>query len=261
MRLKVININIWIGGILWEELLEFLKRENPDILLTQEIYNGDTRFQKKQFKSFSELQKELGFEYAAFAPTFEEDSDELSNDGKLLRVIQGNAVFSKFPLEEVATIFYDVPFGGRDPYDATQYHITPRNLQHVTTLIGTKKLHILNTQGIWGEHGGDTPRRLEMAEKILSEVGENAPLVLAGDFNVHEKTQTVDALREKLVSVFYGEMQSSFNIRRKDLVKSPGYASSVVDMFFVTKDIAVVAKEVSEVDVSDHKPLICEIEI
>lgn len=69
MRLKVININIWIGGILWAELLEFLKRENPDILLTQEIYNGDERFQKRQFKSFSELQKELGFEYAAFAPT------------------------------------------------------------------------------------------------------------------------------------------------------------------------------------------------
>lgn len=261
MKIKVLNLNIWIGGILWDEMMAFLKQEDPDILLTQEIYNGDDSFKKKQYRSFSELKQKLGFEYALFAPTFSEDSDELDETGKFKEVIQGNAVFSKLPISEVSTTFYDVSFGKRDPDDAAKYHVTPRSLQHVTVDINGKDLHVLNTQGIWGEHGGDTDRRLEMADHILEEAGTHEPLLLAGDLNIHEKTKTIDKLREKLVSVFYDDMITSFNLPRKDLVKGPGYSTSVVDMMFVSSEITVLNKKLPKVDVSDHMPLICEIEV
>lgn len=261
MKVKILNLNVWIGGILWENIVDFLKTEDPDILMVQEIYNGDSSFSKIQYRSFTQLKEILGYEYALFAATFIEESDQRDDSGKFKEVVQGNAVYSKFPLSEVSNTFYDVAFGKRDPDDASKYHVTPRYLQHVTANIENKNLHILNTQGIWGEHGNDTKRRLKMAEHILNEAGNNTPLVLAGDFNVNEKTKTVDKLRENFKSIFYDTMVSSFNLPRKDLEYGPGYATSVVDMMFVSKDLKVISKRVPEVDVSDHKPLVCEVEI
>ena len=261
MRIKIININIWIGGILWDELCDFLRKENPDIILMQEVFNGDKSFKKKQYRALSELQNSLDFPHAAFAPSFTEKTDELDALGKEKEVVQGNAVLSKFPLTEVATTFYDVPFGDRDPDDVTKYHVTPRNLQQVTAEVAGTQLHLFNTQGIWGEHGGDTPRRLEMAQSICEHVDDLQPVVLAGDLNVHEKTQTIDLIRENLVSVFYDDMVTSFNLPRKDLVTGPGYATSVVDMLFVSRDVKVVSKKAPQVDISDHLPLVVEIEL
>lgn len=254
MKLTLVNVNIWIGGILFDELLDFLKNQAADIVLLQEVFSGDDQFEAKQYRSFEVLQKELGLPYAHFAPAFTEPAE-----GR--EVTQGNAILSKYPLSEVSVSFYDVPFGPRDPDDDTKYHVTPRNLQHVTANISGKELHLLNTQGIWGEHGGDTERRLKMADHIMAEVGENHPLVLSGDFNVNEDTQTIRKIEAKLKNVFKKELKTSFNVKRKDLERSPGYATSVVDMFFVSEDVKILEHFVPQVDVSDHMPLVCSIEI
>ncbi len=48
MKLKVICLNIWIGGIFFDEIVDFLQKEDADILLLQEVYNGDSSFSKIQ---------------------------------------------------------------------------------------------------------------------------------------------------------------------------------------------------------------------
>lgn len=252
MKIKIICLNVWIGGILFDEMVDFLKNENADILLLQEVFNGDHTFEKIQHRTFSELKKILGFEYAHFAPTLIEEAE-----GKEL--VQGNAILSKYPVAEVSVTFFDIPFGKRNSQG--NFHLTPRSLQHVVAHVGEKQLHLLNTQGIWGEHGGDTDRRLKMAEHIVREVAQNQPLVLAGDFNVNEKTKTIEKIEQKLTNVFKNTLTTSFNLKRKNLVTDPGYATSVVDMLFVSQDLQVVSKSVPNVDVSDHLPLICEIEL
>ncbi len=254
MKLKVLCLNIWIGGILFDEIIAFLKKENPDILLLQEVYNGDGSFHKIQYRALGELQKALGYEFAHFAPAFFEDGE-----GK--EVVQGNAILCKFPLAEVSTTFYDIGYSKRDPNDSTKYHETPRNLQHVIADLGQKKLHILNTQGIWGTNGKDSDRRLQMSEHILKEIGDAHPVVFAGDLNVDEKTQSVAQIEEKLVNVFKNQLKTSFNVSRKNLVTDPGFATAVVDMLFLSPDLKVVSSSVPQVDVSDHLPLVCEIEL
>lgn len=251
MKLKVVCINLWIGGILWESLVDFLKNERADIILMQEVSNGDESFSKKQYRCVSELRKELKLEYFHFAKAFFEETEGKNLDW-------GNAILSKFPLDEVSISFYDVPYSQRD-VSSTEYQFTPRNLEHVIANVGENKLHLLNTQGIWGIDGKDTYRRIRMAEQIIEEVSSNSPLILAGDFNVNEKTKTVGILEEKLINVFKNQLTTSFNLYRKDLEKDPGYSTSVVDMMFVTPDISVVSNYVSKKDVTDHLPLVCEI--
>lgn len=276
VKLKVVSLNLWIGGLLFDGILEFLKEENPDIVLLQEVYNGQNPALKSQFRSFSVLQEKLGFKHSHFAPTFLETigdfaveavhtDDEPTALGFKQKIEQGNAIFSKFPIEAKETKFYDFPFGDRiDKFE--YYSVTPRNLQHVIIDLGfqsatAQKLHVMNTQGIWGTHGDDTDRRLKMSKLIVEEVSGNTPLIFAGDLNLNPNTESVRNIEKVLESVFKSNLKTSFNLRRKNLEKDPGYATSAVDMMFVSKDIKVLENSCPNVDISDHLPLIAQIEI
>ena len=39
MKIKVLTLNVWHGGRLWDEMIEFLVKEDADLLLLQEVYN------------------------------------------------------------------------------------------------------------------------------------------------------------------------------------------------------------------------------
>jgi endonuclease/exonuclease/phosphatase family metal-dependent hydrolase len=253
MTIKIVCLNVWIGGVLFEPLVAYLQKENADIYLLQEVFNGEGPDLSPQYRTFIELQKRLNLPEAHFAPCFIEDLD-----GK--QVVQGNAVLSKFPLEEVSVSHYDTPFGKRNNTRGA-FHLSPRNLQHVKAKLNNQELHILNTQGIWGEDGLDSPRRLKMVEHIIEEIDNNTPLVLAGDFNMRPETQAISMIENKLHNVFKNELETSFNLKRKDLEKYPGFASAVVDMFFVTSDIKIIKRNCPQVDVSDHCPLMVELEL
>lgn len=255
MPLKLICLNLWIGGILMDEIVDFLRAEQADILLLQEVYDGQEQALARQYRSLVELQTALRYPYQHFAPAFLEDVE-----GR--EIPQGQAILSRFPLQHVGTVFYDEPFGKRIN-ERHAFPFSPRNLQHVTAQVDDKKLHLLNTQGIWGEDGGDSPRRITMAKKMLSQLpqNQNAPVILAGDLNVQPQTQTIALIEEKLINVFKNQLNTSFNLKRKDIVASPGYADAVVDMVFVSSGVRVVAQRVPEVDVSDHVPLIVEFEL
>lgn len=253
MQLKTICLNLWIGGILLDKIISFLQNENADFLLLQEVYHGQDPQLDRQFRSLSILLEQLNYPYFHFAPAFLE-----AESGQLIE--QGNAILSKYPLEEAAVIFYDEPFGVRsNQYE--YFHLTPRNLQHVMADVKGKKLHLLNTQGIWGLDGGDSERRLNMSQKIVAEVEGRQPLILAGDFNLRPETKTIANIEKQLTNVFKDELKTSFNIKRKDLKNYPGYAEAVVDMFFVSAGVAVVKKSCPAVDISDHLPLVVELKI
>lgn len=297
IKLKIICLNLWLGGLLFEEILQFLRDENPDIVLLQEVYNSDDLSLKRNFRSFSILRDELNFAYSHFAPAFLEiiESSQLVNDLSIgtpianvpnQKIMQGNAILSKFPIIDQSIKFYDIPFGNRID-EFAYYSVTPRNLQHVLldlnssdkeaggqalldgkniSVVSGQKLHVFNTQGIWGTHGNDTDRRLKMGDFIVNEVSrslqsEKSSVFLAGDFNLNPNTKTVKKIENILESVFKSNLKTSFNLKRKNLEKDPGYATSAVDMMFVSSDIKVLTKSCSNVDISDHLPLEVELEV
>lgn len=253
MTLRVVCLNLW-GGILFEEMVTFCRQQNADLYLFQEVFASDDRSLDPKYQSLRILQEELGLAHARFAPAFIENEQ-----GK--KIPQGNAILSRFPVHEVSTLFYDVEFGER-VNEWSQFHLTPRNLQHVLLTIDGRPLHVLNTQGIWGEDGEDNERRIAMVEKILAEVRSvgDEPVLLAGDFNVRDTTQTIALLNKELQNVFKGELTTSFNIKQKDLEKFPGFAVAVVDMMFISPNIRVLSYECPSVDVSDHLPLLATLE-
>src|SRR3989344_1741722 len=191
MKLKIITINTWYGGILWDNLTEFLSKEQPDILNLQEAYDESDSFLEKRFRVVSELKKSLKLKYNFFSPV-------------LLHVVdkgefnQGNAIISKFPISKMQTIPYNAPYGKYNEDEFSDFSTFPRNLQHASIQVEDVILNVFNTHGIWGFDGKDNERRLNMAKLIIKAIKDLKNVILTGDFNVDQNTQTIKVVEGEL---------------------------------------------------------------
>ncbi len=256
MKLKVICLNLWQGGLLFDEILEFLKQEDADILLLQEVYNGkadDGIDIPGNYRSIEMLRQALpAYTHYDYAPAIRDIVPEGKFDN-------GNAVFAKYTITPKPTVFFNEPYGERDAFDPKGFPTTPRNLQHVTVNVNGTELNIFNFQGVWDLNGDNySSQRQRMSEVIIEAVKGKPHVILAGDTNAKPTNLAMRAIQEHLHSVFGDELATSFNMRRKD---NPGYATACVDMIFVSSDIAVSGKSCPDVDISDHLPLIAELTI
>ena len=251
MQLKILNLNIWQGGNLFTEVVDFIKRQGPDILILQEVYNGVDPALPNKYRTYTELKEELGFSGSHFAPAFLDNRAE----GK---IESGNAIYSQFPILSGTSTFYDIPYNDSYVEVRENFPTTPRNLQSVVVDIGQGQLNVFNTQGIWGEDGGDSDRRLLMGESISQAVKDKGNVILAGDFNCNPGTKTIQKIEKHLTNVFGRELPSTFNMKHK---AEGGYATAVVDMIFVSKEFTVVSKTCHDDDVSDHRALSVVVEL
>jgi endonuclease/exonuclease/phosphatase family metal-dependent hydrolase len=253
--IKFLSLNLYEGGLLFDNVLKFLKQENPDIIAFQEVYNSHDKNLSQQLRSVEVLSKNLqGFEHF-FAPEF----IALQAEGK---IELGNAIFSKFPISSTSYQDFGITFGEYDIHPpGGDYGLHPANIQSCEIDVNGEVFNICNLHGIWGLDGGDTPERFKMSQVIIDQIKDKQRVILAGDFNVKPNTKTIANIEQHLTNLFKDELTTSFNLKRKDLEKFPGYATAVVDMIFVSQDILVTSHYSPPVDVSDHLPLVCEIMI
>jgi endonuclease/exonuclease/phosphatase family metal-dependent hydrolase len=254
MKLKLVCLNMWLGGKLFDTINPFLAEQNADILCLQEVYQAEHNPLHQPWHAVGSLANILGYTYYAFAPAFAEEVEEG------YRVQFGNAILSKHPIQKSKSVFFDVPYNGNwKPKTREEIIYTPRNLQHAEVLVQEKNLHIFNIQGIWGFDGDDNERRLAMADVIVREIQGKQPALLMGDFNVQEGGKTTGKIEAHMRPLFKGEMKTSFNMKHKD--PTSGYATAIVDMMFVSPGIKIENHHVSDADVSDHLALVAEVEI
>jgi len=251
VSIKFITLNLWKGGEMWESILRFLQAEKPDILVTQETYNGVGKQWAPRLQSVELIKNALEFPDVVFAGTRKEQHGGA-------RLENGNAIFSRYPIVANDSRFFDVPYDEHYVEKHGDYTQLPRAMQLATLDYNGTPLHVGNVHGIWGFDGNDSPRRIAMAETIVAEITGKASLILAGDFNMQEGTESISKIEAVAPSVFKGKLQSTFNMRRKS---NPGYATAIVDMVFATPDAKIISATMPDVDISDHMPLVVEVAI
>ena len=250
MTLKILSLNLWEGGILWDNIVKLLKREDPDIMCLQEAFNAKPSA-PLQFQTVSRMRELLPLHYHTYAPELYEIRPEGEGD-------TGNLLISKYPIAHSETIFLHGEYQKITRPDTIEFSHYPKNMQcALIHLPNNRELHIHNVHGIWGLDGSDSPERLRMSRIITTHVGDKQNIIVAGDFNLKPDTQTISAIEQKLTNVFKGAMSSSFNMKHKT---NPGYATAVVDMVFASPDVAIVDKKILEDDVSDHKGLLLTVD-
>lgn len=253
MKIKALTLNIW-GGKLLERAADFIYKENPDIVFLQEVYDGTGDLDSK-YRSLSIFQEKLRYSYCSFEPSF-------IDRGPSGDIPQGNAVLSRFPAGNQRTIFFDIPFGKFSLEKADSQsginQFIPMSMLNTNIKINNKDVNTYSVHGIWGFDGEDSERRLAMSKTIVDEVKDKENVILAGDFNLNPHTKTIKNIENYLQNVFKNELASTFNMKHKKLA---GYATAAVDMIFVSKSIKIINHYMPDVDVSDHMPLVCELEI
>lgn len=254
MAIKFLTVNILFGGMVWDNLVHFIEGEKPDILAIQEVYNGQGLHLEKRFRTMNEFESLFGsfLPHNAFGATVLDKSVD---------VTWGNAVFSRFPITDYRTVFFDLPFAEYAFDKDTDPRLVPEGMIETEIQVEGKKLNVCSWHGVWDMHGEDTENRLIMGEKIIQALKGKENVILAGDTNINPDTQTIANITQELglKSVFGTLLQSTFNMSRKE---QPGnYAHSPVDMVFVSPEIKIVEKEMVQVDVSDHYPLRVLLEI
>ncbi|MBI3486184.1 endonuclease/exonuclease/phosphatase family protein [Candidatus Daviesbacteria bacterium] len=252
MRVKVISLNVWNGGEFFERIVDFVKKENPDIVALQEVYDGRPESLEKKHRTRTELKKSLNFLYESYAPAYLETLS-------FGQIPSGNLVLSKFPITKSDSFFYDIPFRTRTYTGKVEEGLnTPRNLQYCLIEVKNTQINLFNTQGIWGTDGLDNERRLKMADLIVSKIKDKSNVILCGDSNVTQKTQTILKIEKYLKNVFKGELNSTFNLKIK---KGGAFAKAVVDILMISPNIKVLEHSCPNTDISDHLPLVATLEI
>ena len=254
MQLKFISLNLWLGGILQDNIIDFLEKENADIVVLQEVYSSPDRTIPSHNRSLEFLQ-ELDYPYHHFAPA-------LIDNYPWGKITEGNAVLSRFPIKTSNVTFFDKPFDPnklREPFDPSTFPTTPRNLEHVVLETPAGEVNVFNLQGVWDLDGDSlSPQRQQMSDVILREIKGKESVILAGDTNAKYTNPAMRAIEEHLTNVFGDTLETTFNMKRKT---NPGYATAVVDMIYISPSITIVNKTCPDVDVSDHLPLIATLNI
>ena len=252
MKIKLVSLNLWNGGYLFRSVIDFLKDQDADIVFLQEVYNAHDDALVENYRSLDALREHLAYPHESFAPAMLD---------KLLvgKIEEGNAVLSKFPIRSTDIRFFNEPYSERDPYDSADWPVSPRNLQHVVIDVNGIEVNGFNFQGVYDLDGDNfSEQRRTMSNTIIDSARGKRNVIIGGDTNARPTNPAMQNIAQHFTDVFGPELKTTFNMRRKD---NPGYATSVVDLLYVSPEIHVVNKVCPEVDVSDHLPLVVELEI
>ncbi|MEK7549850.1 MAG: endonuclease/exonuclease/phosphatase family protein [Patescibacteria group bacterium] len=241
--MKIISLNTWAGRI-HQPLMDFFKKNKDiDIFCLQEIYHEaegkepDARSEDAH-NLFIDIKNALPLYEGYFRPAFED--------------FYGQAIFIRknITIEEEGDVFI---FENNNP---EQRGIHSRNLQYIRLNISGKPTLIANVHGLWNGQGKtDTPDRLEQSRKISEFLNKSSDQkILCGDFNLSPDTESL-AIVEKGM---------------RNLVKEHGITSTrtsfydkenkFADYILVSSEVIVKDFRVLPDEVSDHSPLLIEIE-
>lgn len=253
MKLKAASINIEHGGVLMDDLLTFIRSEDPDILCMQEVHTGSRKLLEPRLKTLQHFVNELDYPFQFFTPIYRDYDNTVDGSS-----YSGMAILSKVPITNAKSIYFDLPYSEtyRDSFENAPNH--PAGMQYVELSHGNTRVNVFNVHGPWDLDGDNFgARRQAMRDSIVSETKDMKSVLLMGDTNA-KNTNAAFGQLEPLVSVFGERLTTTFNMKRKTL---EGYATAAVDMMFVSDDVAVISSECPAIEISDHLPLIATFDI
>ena len=155
-----------------EEIAQFILRENPDILLLQEVDRGTPDAMWED--TARELVERTGYPYAVWGPKWTLMCG--------VRYVTGNAILSKFPIVEAENIALN-PIDFRHLY---RQFVGVHTVLQATIDIDGQKLTCLNTHLYSKKSGYD--KKAEQVNTLMALVDRSPhPVIVGGDLNTSLK--------------------------------------------------------------------------
>lgn len=235
--IKIISLNIEHDKHI-PLVIDFIRREKPDVFLAQEVFKEDLPV----------LIKSIGLECVAHAPLA-----RISSNGKIK--ISGIANFTNKPIGDNTKEYYS---GGSDflplvvgPSEASKQ---PRVILVGNILAGGEEFCLVNTHFTWTPRGKTNARQLSDLKKMLKILKKFPEHVLCGDFNAPRGRETFDTLAK----IYKDNIPVNATTTIDKNLHRHGDLQIVIDGLFTTSQYK--AENVRLVDgVSDHMGIVAYI--
>lgn len=253
MVLKFIQVNIYKGKYL-DNLLDFLKKENPDFIAAQEVtYGVQNLCQDKNLHLFDYLGKELGLNGIK--------NIDLKIENNL--GYHANAVFTKHQiLETKVLVLKRTEVASQKRAETTSFFpLFPRCVVDAICEVHGKVIHAMSWHGAWTAPPTDTKETLRQAglvrEYLLNLKKQNVPFLLGGDLN-----STVDKKTVRMISEVANNLMTNSGVVQTThpVVHKIAPRGFLVDYIFTSNHFKLIKLTVPEITVSDHLPVIAELE-
>lgn len=257
--MRIISLNTWGGRAGKEILLDFFKKytDTTDVFCLQEIWSAPYEHLEGHLAGGIEIDNEQIMVYGLQAII-----EILPNHVPFFRPHHGDhygllmLVHKSLVIIEEGEIFVYKQKGYMVEGDVGNH---ARNIQYVTVKKEDALVTVINFHGLWTDSGAgkkDTPDRLEQSAKILEFTQKlQNPFILCGDFNLLPDTKSVqmfeDAGLRNLIKEF-----GIISTRTSFYTKPQKFA----DYVFISKDLNLKDFKVLPDEVSDHAPLLIEVE-
>lgn len=254
MRVKFVQVNIYKGKYL-DALVDFFKRENPDFISMQEVTTyGFNLCRDKSIKLSEFLKDKLGM-HAEYHGDLRLKDDKKS--------VFGSAVFSRFEIvnRNVVTLkkFRPVTVVELDGESGEIREQIDKHLLDCEVNVNGRKIHALSWHGAWTAPPKDTAETLRQARIVYAYIKKlTDPFILGGDLNNIRGSKTIDMFSDIAVNLMADSEVSMTTNSAIHKIAPRGY---LIDYIFTSKDIRLIKLTVPQITVSDHLPIVAELEI
>ena len=242
--MKILQLNVWTGRIKGA-LPKFIEKNDFDIICLQEaVWTKDDEARLAHFVVTADQIKTLsGLKYGSRSSNW---GIKMFGDNQ---IEQGNVIFSREPIEkeQIETVYgtYRVCNSVEDLSDHC----------YTVQIIKLKSgLTVVNYHGYWLPTPMGDKTTVEVMEKVADFVRKiDGPLVMCGDLNIIHESPAMRSLD------FLRDLTDENNV--KTTLANLKYDGAVAcDHILVSQEIKIKNFACLDTIVSDHKPLIAEIE-
>lgn len=243
MKLKIVSYNIWHGHSL-EKVIDFLQREQADIICLQEVATSGQSLKPKQINIFQQLKHALQLK-GVFEPAFACKSSK--GEWNL-----GQATFAS-SLTAHKTIVYETGDVIVKDIVASQYSVA-RNVLITTHTLGSYTFKVANTHFTITPNATITPKQLKAAEQLRDSLVNETELILAGDMN-----SLPGKAAYQLYSSNFTDVTDPKTPTLHPTIHKVGHLGFHVDyIMYRGTGINHLKTEIPIIDASDHLPVIAE---
>ncbi len=256
--MKIISLNTWGGRAGRDKLLDFFEQHkgSTDVFCLQEIWSAPYEHLDGVSAGGRPIDHRTimtsGYQDISSAlPDFEPLFHPHYGDNYGLMML----VKKELEIKNSGEVFVYRHKGFEPPLSDIGRHA--RNIQYATVSTKDGDVTIVNFHGLWNGKGkGDSEERIEQSDKILEFLKAlNNPFVLCGDFNLTPETESLKKFEEsglKNMIKEYGVTSTRTSYYDKD--------ERFADYIFTSPELKEASFEVLPDEVSDHAPLLIEIE-
>lgn len=264
----LVSLNVALFETNNEKLYQFLLKQEPDIVCLQEVaQSADPNVDQAYLSKGYIDQATQKLKYSFFGPTWEIRDFHQKNFhqqksfdfefGGFLK--SGNYIKTRFKILKRSNVFIS-----HKNIKVTDWSSWPKNQSKAVQIVdlklpNLKKLRVLNYHGIWTKEKIGNKETLDACKKISQLATEvDYPTIITGDFNLFPDTQSMQVFQDNFISLVDKHNIPTTRPKTNELNHLD---RNVVDYILVSKAIKVNLFKVLDTDVSDHLPLVLDVDL